>query len=181
MRQGFWPISFLCEYFTWLVLPVSSLSRFLNSTRISEEWANNFSRRALRADSSTLLILVQGMTGNMKKKKKRRITIEEISSVPQSCLTLCDPTDRSTPGFPVLHYLPEFAQTHGHWVGDAIQPSHPLSSPSPPAPNLSQHQGLFQRAGPLHQGAEVLELNSASVLSVNMQRWFPLGLIGAGF
>ena len=60
-------------------------------------------------------------------------------SVAQSCLTLCDPMDCSTPGFPVLHHLPELAQTHVHLVGDAIQPSHPLLSPSPPAFNLSQH------------------------------------------
>ena len=62
----------------------------------------------------------------------------------QSCLTLCDPMDMCMPGFPVLHYLPEFAQTHVHWFGDTIQPSHHLSPPSPPALNLSQHQGLFQ-------------------------------------
>ena len=61
----------------------------------------------------------------------------------QLCPTLCDRMDRSAPGFPVLHYLPEFVQTHVHWVGDAIQPSHPLSSPSPPTFKLSQHQGLF--------------------------------------
>ena len=65
-------------------------------------------------------------------------------SVAQSCPTLCDPTDCSTPGFPVLHYLQEFAQTHVHLVDDAIQPSHPLSPHIPPALNLSQHQGLFQ-------------------------------------
>ena len=65
-------------------------------------------------------------------------------SVGKSHPTLCDPIDCSTPGFPVLHYLLEFAQTHVHWVGDAIQPSHPLSPSSPPALNLSQHQGLFQ-------------------------------------
>jgi len=67
-----------------------------------------------------------------------------ISSVAQLCLTLCDPMDCSTPGLPVHHQLLEFAQTHVHRVGDAIQSSHPLSSPSPPAFNLSQHQGLFQ-------------------------------------
>ena len=67
-----------------------------------------------------------------------------FSSVAQSCLALCDPTNRSTPGLPVHHKLPEFTQTHAHRVGDAIQPSHPLSSPSPPAPNPYQHQGLFQ-------------------------------------
>ena len=68
----------------------------------------------------------------------------QFSSVAQSCPTLCDPMNRSTPGLPVHHQVPEFTQTHVHLVGDAIQPSHPLSSPSPPAPNPSQHQGLFQ-------------------------------------
>ena len=68
----------------------------------------------------------------------------QFSSVAQSCPTLCDPMNRSTPGLPVPHQLAEFTQTHVHRVGDAIQPSHPLSSPSPPAPNPSQHQSLFQ-------------------------------------
>ena len=73
------------------------------------------------------------------------ITINfQFSSVIQSCPTLCDPMDCSTPGLPVHHQLPEFTQTHVHRVGDAIQPSHPLSSPSPLAPNPSQYQGLFQ-------------------------------------
>ena len=81
----------------------------------------------------------------------------QFSSVAQSCLTLCDPVDCRTPGFPVHHQLPEFTQTHVHWVGDAIQPSHPLSSPSPPTCNLSQHQGFFQWVSSLHQAAKVLE------------------------
>ena len=68
----------------------------------------------------------------------------QLSSVAQSCPTLCDPMDCSTPGFPVHHQLPEFTQTQVHRVGDAIQPSHPLSPPSPPASSLCQHQGLFQ-------------------------------------
>ena len=68
----------------------------------------------------------------------------QFSTVTQSCLTLFDPMNCSTPGLPVLHYLPESAQTHVHWIWDAIQPSHPLSSPSPPAFNLCQHQGLFK-------------------------------------
>ena len=67
-----------------------------------------------------------------------------FSSVAQSCLTLCDPMGCSMPGLPVHHQFPQFTQTHVHWVGDAIQPSHPLSSPSPPTYNLSQHQGLFK-------------------------------------
>ena len=69
----------------------------------------------------------------------------QFSSVAQSHPTLCNPMNRSTPGLPVHHHLPEFTQTRVHQVGDAIQPSHPLSSPSPPAPNPSQHQSLFQR------------------------------------
>ena len=68
----------------------------------------------------------------------------QFSSVAQSCPTLCDPMNRSTPGLPVHHHLPEFTQTHDHRVGDAIQPSHPLLSPSPPVPNPPQHQSLFQ-------------------------------------
>ena len=72
------------------------------------------------------------------------ISSVQFSSVAQSCPTLCDPMNHSTPGLPVHHQLPEFTQIHVHSVGDAIQPSHPLSSPSPPALNPSQHQGLFQ-------------------------------------
>ena len=79
------------------------------------------------------------------KTAKNNIPIQvQFSSVTQSCATLCDPMDLSTAGVPVHHQLPEFAQTHVHRVSDAIQPSHPLSFPSPPAFNLSQHQGLFQ-------------------------------------
>ena len=81
----------------------------------------------------------------------------QFSSVTQSRLTLCDPMNHSTPGLPVCHQLPEFTQTHVHWVGDAIQPSHPLLSPSPPAPNPSPHQGLFQWVNTSHEVAKVLE------------------------
>ena len=80
-----------------------------------------------------------------------------FSSVAQSCLTLCDPMDCSTPGLPVHHQLLEFTQTHGHWVGDAIQPSHPLSYPSPPTFNFSQHQGLFSWVSSSNQVAKALE------------------------
>ena len=81
----------------------------------------------------------------------------QFSSVAQSCPTLCDPMSCSTPGLPVHYQLPEPTQTHVHRVGDAIQPSHPLSSPSPPALSLSQHQGLFKWVSSLHQVAKVLE------------------------
>ena len=83
--------------------------------------------------------------------------IVQFSSVVQSCPTLCDPMNHSTPGLPVHHQLPEFTQTHVHRVCDAIQPSHPLSSPSPPAPNPSQHQTLFQWVNSSHEVVKVLE------------------------
>ena len=81
----------------------------------------------------------------------------QIRSVAQSCPTLCDPMNPSTPDLPVHHQLPEFTETHVHLVSDAIQPSHPLSSPSPPAPNPSQHQSLFQWVNSSHEVAKVLE------------------------
>ena len=99
-------------------------------------------------------------------------------SVAKLCSALCNPTDCSMSGFPVLHYLPEFAQTHVHWVNDAVQPSHPLLSRSPPAFNLSQYQGFlpswfFASGGP-SIGASVL----ASVLPMHIQSWFSSGLTG---
>ena len=98
----------------------------------------------------------------------------QFSSVAQSCLTLCDPMNRSTPGLPVHHQLPEFTQTHVHRVGDAIQASHPLSSPFPPAPSPSQHQSLFQWVNSSHEVAKVLEL----LLPKNTQNWSPLEWTG---
>ena len=80
-----------------------------------------------------------------------------FSSVAQPCPILRDPMNRSMPGLPIHHHLPEFTQTHVHRVSDAIQPYHPGSSPSPPAPNLSQHQSLFQWVNSLHEVARVLE------------------------
>ena len=85
------------------------------------------------------------------------IRSDQITSVAQSCLTLCDPMNSSTPGLPVHHQLPEFTETHVHRVSDTIQPSHPLLSPSPPAPNPSQHQSLFQWVNSSHEVAKVLE------------------------
>ena len=81
----------------------------------------------------------------------------QFSSVAQSYLTLCDPMNHSMPGLPVYHQLPESTKTHVHWVGDAIQPSHPLSYPSPPALNLSQHQDLFKWVSSSYEVAKVLE------------------------
>ena len=96
-----------------------------------------------------------------------------------SPVQLCDPMDCSLPGFPVLHGLPELVQTHVHWLGDAIQPSHPLSSPSPPAFYLSQNHDLFQWVSSLHQGDWSIGVSaSTSALPVNIQDWSPLGWTG---
>ena len=99
-----------------------------------------------------------------------------FSSVSQSCL--CDPVDCSTPGLPVHHQLSEFTQTHVHWVGDAIQPYHPLSSPSPPFFNLPA-SGSFPMSQLFASGGQNIGVSaSASVLPMNIQDWFPLGWTG---
>ena len=95
----------------------------------------------------------------------------QFSSVAQSCLTLCDPMNRSMPGLPVHHQLPEFTQTHVHQVGDAVQLSYPLLSPSPPAINLSKHHCLFKWVSSSHQVAKVLVSASTSVFPMNTQDW----------
>ena len=97
------------------------------------------------------------VTNMWEKRPTKPFSSVQFSSVAQSCPTLCDPMSHSTPGLPVHHELPEFTHTHVHRVGDAIQPSHLLSSPSPPFPNLSQHQGLFQWVSSSHEMAKVLE------------------------
>ena len=91
-------------------------------------------------DFDTLNLFVPNLVGS----SDLYLCSVQFSSVAQSCPTLCNPMNRSLPGLPVHHQLPEFTQTHVHQVSDAIQPSHPLSFPSPPAPNPSQHQSLFQ-------------------------------------
>ena len=103
----------------------------------------------------------------------------QFSSVTQSCPALCDPMECSTLGFPAPHYFLELAQTHVHWVDDAIQPSRPLLAPSPPAFNLSQHQGLFQWVSTSSSGGPSIGVSaSTSVLPMNIQDWFPLGWTG---
>ena len=102
----------------------------------------------------------------------------QFSSVAQSCPTLCDSMNHSTPDLPVRHQLLEFTQTHVRWVGDAIQPSHPLSSPSPPALNLSQHQS-FPMSQLFASGGQSIGVSvSTSVLPINTQDWSPLEWTG---
>ena len=113
-------------------------------------------------------------------------SLDQFSSVTQSCPTLCEPVDCSTPGLPVYHQLPEFTQPHVHWVGDAIQPFHPLSSPSPPTFSLSQHQGPFTWVSSSHQMAKVLEFFSLNISPSNeysglisfRMDWFDLAVQG---
>ena len=109
-------------------------------------WPNNCTLEDLPRRNSTISI----------HKYKQRFIVQ-FSSVAHSCLTLCDLMNHSTPGLPIHHQLPESTQTHVHWVSDAIQPSHPLLSPSPPALNLFQHQDLFKWVSSSHQVAKVLE------------------------
>ena len=120
----------------------------------------------------------------MSVENKLMVTEEEregsvhFSSVAQSCPTLCDPMNCSTPDLPVHHQLPKFTQTHVHWVGDAIQPSHPLSSPSPPVPNSSQHQS-FPMSQHFPWGGQSTGVSAlASVLPKNTQGWSPLEWTG---
>ena len=99
-------------------------------------------------------------------------------SVIKSCPSFWDPINCSMPGLPILHYLPEFAQIHIHWVNDAIQPFHPLSPPSPSALNASQHQSLFQCQLFTSAGPGIGASASASILPMNIQGWVLLGLTG---
>ena len=102
----------------------------------------------------------------------------QFSSVAQSYLTLCDPQNRSSPGFPVFHCPLEFAQTHVHWVSNAIQPSHSLSSRSPPTFDLSQHQVFSNELALRIRWPKYWNFSLAPALPMNIQGWFPLGLAG---
>ena len=105
-------------------------------------------------------------------------SLHQFSSVAQSCPTLCNPMNCNMPGLPKHHQLPEFTQTHVHRVSDAIQPSHPRSSPSPPVLNPSQHQSLFQWVNSSHEVAKLLEFQPQHQLPLNTQDWSPVGWTG---
>ena len=126
-----------------------------------------------------LFLYNRNKTGRKAFSMRQLGTMNQFSPVTQSCPTLCDPMDCSMPGFPVHHQLPEPIQTHVHWVGDVIQLSHPLSSPSLPAFNLPSASGSFQMSQFFASGGQRMEVSaSASVLPMNIQDWFPLGWTG---
>ena len=126
--------------------------------RVPEWVAISFSRRSSQPRDPTWVSRIVGRCFTIWATREDSRQRCHCSSVTKSCSTLCDPVDSSKPSSSVLHYILEFAQTHVHWVSDAIQLSHPLLPPSPPAFNLSLHQGLVQWVGSLHQVAKVLEL-----------------------
>ena len=128
--------------------PPDSSVHGIVQARILEWVAMPSSRGSSRLrDQTRLLHLLHWQEGSLPLALPRKpYTVVQFSSVAQSCMTLCNPMDCSTPGLPVHHQIPEFTKTHVHWVGDAIQPSHPLSSPSPLALNLSQHQSLLNES-----------------------------------
>ena len=142
------------------------------SPRILEWVAYPFSRRYSQSRKQTRVFCIAGgfFTTELSGKPSHCYTYSlQFSSVTQSCLSLCNPMDCRMPGFPVHHQLPELTQTHAHQVGDNIQPSHPLSAHSPPAFNLSQHQGIFKCQFFPSGGQSIGVSASASVLPKNIQ------------
>ena len=152
---------FKIDILSW-VHGYGTLTHYMEAT-----WAFCFSKNTSYIDHTHTYICSQHQKFNIAVFGK--FNLHQFRSVAQSCLTLCDPMDCRTPGLPIHHQLPEFTQTHVHWVGVAIQPSHPLSSPSPPAFNLSQHQGFFKGVSSSHQVAKVLEFQ----LKHQSFQWIP--------
>ena len=153
-----------CSLFCFLSLVEFLFHRFIMKyAYLSFTWPHLFHLYITHGISMTCIKICKPVVKLKTDRERERETdidflrCYQFSSVAQLCLTLCDPMNRSTPGFPVHHHLPELAQTHVYQVGDAIQPSHPLLSPSPPAPNSSQHQGLFQWVNSSNEVARVLK------------------------
>ena len=140
--------------------------QFMGSQRVGHDWAISLHYLSFRLGK----IIESGQHGT---DTVRKLSVQ-FSSVPQLCLTLCDPMNCSTPGLLVHHQLLEFTQKHVHRAGDAIQPSHPLLSPYPPVPNPSQHQCLFQWVNSTWGGQNIGVSASASILPMKTQDWSPL-------
>ena len=133
----------------------------INKSRVRHDWSDLAAAEAVLPTDSTL-----GRLTSYQSSSSQAFSSVQFSSAAQLCPTLCDPMDCSTPSFPILHHLPELAQTHVHWVGDIIQPSRPLSSPSPPTFNLSQQQGLFKWVSSSHQVVKGFKLQHQSFQSI---------------
>ena len=144
VRQGCILSPCLFNFYAESIMWNAGLDDWQAGIKIARRNINNLSY----ADNTTLM-------AESKEKLKSLWMKEPCCRVAQSCVTLCEPMGCSTPGFPVIHHLPELAQTHVHWVSHAIQPSYPLWSPSSPAFNLSQHQGLSKWVSSSHQVAKV--------------------------
>ena len=158
-QLGHNPGIFLILAAAWdIIMPVSQ-RKMLNTLSLSERMNVYLSNQTVSSVRTRTLLCSSFYYQQLVQELRYTpfITSDQIRSVAQSCPTLCHPMNCSTPGLPVRHQLPEFTQTHVHRVSDAIQPSHPLSSPSPLAPNPSQHQSLFQRVNSSHEVAKVLE------------------------
>ena len=165
------------------VVRVYSVVKKGSRTQYRESWSKDY-----RKESAALVTFTSSPHGsdsqNLMRVKRSFPFLRPICySLAKSCPPLCNPMDCSMPGFHILHYLPEFAQIHVHWVGDAIQPSHLLSSPSPPAfnqglktPDAFPASGSFPMSWLFPSGASIGASASASVLPMNIQGWFPLGL-----
>ena len=153
----FYPISSLTETHLWsLWHQYFKMALCLMAWRFLHSGMKYHNRLRIR-ERCICLKMMEDAKGEMACTSTAGMFLGQFSSVIQSCPTLCHPMNCSTPGLPVHQQLPEFTHTHVHQVSDAIQPSHPLLSPSPPAPNLFQHQSLFQWVNSSHEVAKVLE------------------------
>ena len=161
---GMWDLSFLTKDWTWGSLDWELSLTHWTAREVPGLVILHRRQRQYEVGKRSILGAWDCFERNFISNYSRSVLIEFscCCSVTQSCLTLCNPMDCSMPGFSVLYYLPEFAQTHVHWVSDAIQPSHPLFPTSPLALNLSQHQGLFQWVSSSHRVAKVLQLQHQS-------------------
>ena len=154
----FWILSIILAHATYLIFQL--LCRIFKADILTVQFSRTekTGKEKTNKDIWQLRVLFSHISSSLRAFTTLLVNVYfQFSSVAQSCLTLWGPMNCSKPGLPVHHKLPESTQTYVHWVSDAIQPSHPLSSPSPPAPKPSQHQGVFQWVNSSHEVAKVLE------------------------
>ena len=158
---SYWPPGNIFASFTKILSSAGLVVLVAGRDAFAERHNHYSSEREVRTASQVVILWGPHASESTGKRASlcwlQWLILIQFRSVAQSCLTLCDPMNPSRPGLPVHHQLPEFTQTHVRRVSEAIQPSHPLSSPSPPAPNPSRHQSLFQWVNSSHEVAKVLE------------------------